>query len=54
MGVNAIGMVKVDHPEGEVVVFGFRDGEEGRNQCRARDCLLQLLFNVQVMVLEVG
>ena len=47
-------MVTVDQPEEEVVVIGFRGGEEDRNKCSDRGEFLQLTCNVQVGVLEGG
>ena len=51
---SVIVMVTGDHPDEEVVVIGFFDGEEGRNQWSARGGLLHLSCNVWVGVLEGG
>ena len=51
---SAIGMVTGDQPDEEVVVIGFCDDEEGRNQWSNRGGLLHLSCNVWVRVLEGG
>ena len=51
---SAIGMVTGDQPDEEVVVIGFCDDEEGRNQWSNRGGLLHLSCNVWVGVLEGG
>ena len=54
MGVGTVGLGTGYHPEEEVIVLGFRNGEEGINQRSAGGGLVRLPCNGRVRVLDGG